>query len=117
MDIVNLTPHAVTVYAAHQPIASWQPSGLFARLDERRHDAGSMETDQGAVPVVSVGYTTQVHDLPPMVTDTAYLVSRVLAARVSRPDLLFPFDEVRDPQTGQILGCRAFGRFEDDDAD
>lgn len=116
MNIVNLTPHAVTVYAAQQPIAVWPPSGLFARLDERRHEAGPLETDQGVVPVMAVGYTEQVLDLPPMVSGTAYVVSRVLAARVGRPDLYFPFDEVRDAQTGQIIGCRALGRFEDSDA-
>lgn len=110
MHLVNLTTHPITVYAGDSPIASWPPSGRFARLAENHHPAGTLRTDRGEIPLSTVSYAPEVIDLPETVSGTAYLVSRVLAAQVRRTDLYFPVDEVRD-DSGRIIGCRGLGRF------
>ena len=110
-ELINVTPHAVTVYDdTDTPVASWPPSGSFTRLVESCAEGQPLMTDQGVVPLARVVYTGEIEGLPEPRAATAYIVSRVTAAAVDRPDLYFPFDEVRD-ERGQILGCRALGQF------
>lgn len=108
---LNLTTHPITMYAGDTPIASWPPSGRFARAREARESLGTLSTDQGPIPLIAVRYTRDLIDLPEEAPGTAYIVSRVLAERVPRGDLYFPVDDVRDEQ-GRIVGCRGLGRFE-----
>ena len=110
VSVVNLTLHPVTVYDADRPVASWPPSGAFARLVESHAPAPTVLTEQGPVPVTEISYAPTVADLPEPVPGTVFLVSRVLAAAVPRGDLLFPAEEVRDDH-GQIIGCRTLARF------
>jgi hypothetical protein len=108
--VVNLTLHPVTVYDGDQVVASWPPSGAFARLVESQTPAPAVVTGQGPVPVTEIAYAASVADLPEPVPGTVFLVSRVLAAAVAREDLFFPAEEVRD-DTGRIIGCRTLARF------
>ncbi len=108
--LLNLTPHPIRVYDGERIIAEWPTSGTFARLDEIHHPAGTLTTSQGSIPLTSVAYAPRIIDLPPPEPGTVLVVSRVLAAASPRPDLVFPFDEVRD-RDGQIIGCRGFARF------
>jgi hypothetical protein len=108
--VVNLTPHPVTIYAGDAVIASWPPSGAFARLVEVSSERPPLITDAGVVPVLGLAYAAEVADLPEPAPGTVYLVSRVLAAAVARDDLFAPVGEVRD-QVGRILGCRNLGSF------
>jgi hypothetical protein len=108
--VVNLTLHPVTVYEADHAVASWPPSGAFARLVESHGPAPTVLTDQGPMPVTEISYTSTVANLPDPTQETVFLVSRVLAAAVARDDLLFPADEVRDGN-GRIVGCRTLARF------
>jgi hypothetical protein len=110
LTLINLTTHPVIVYAGDRSVASWPPSGGFARLEEVLDGKGSLATDQGEVPGVRIRYSERVADLPEPRAGTAYIVSRVLAAAVARDDLYFPYDEVRDAD-GRIVGCRALGQF------
>jgi|APMI01.1.fsa_nt_gi hypothetical protein len=109
--MVNLTTHSITVYDGDSPVASWAPSGQFARAGENCAPGGTVDTDQGVFDVTGVNYTEEILDLPDELPGTAYIVSRVLAEQVRRQDLYFPFDEVREK--GQVVGCRGFGRFEE----
>lgn len=113
LTLINLTTHPVIVYAGDRPVASWPPSGGFARLEEVVDGKGSLATDQGEVPGVRIRYSERVADLPEPRAGTAYIVSRVLAAAVPRDDLYFPYNEVRDAE-GRIVGCRALGQFAHD---
>jgi hypothetical protein len=110
VTLVNLTPHAVTVFDGGTVAASWAPSGSFARREELVSTPGALLTDQAEVPLVDVAYTGPVADLPARQAGTGFIVSRVLADALRRPDLFFPFGEVRNEQ-GQIIGCLALGRF------
>ena len=110
VTVVNLTLHPVTVYDDDRVVASWQPSGSFARLVESHAPAPAVLTGQGPVPVTEISYASTVADLPDPVPGTVFLVSRVLAAAVTRADLLFPADEVRD-ENGRIIGCRTLACF------
>ncbi len=108
--MVNLTLHEVVVYDGDRPLARWAPAGVFARIEERTESEGHLDTDQGTVPTILLDYGSSVLDLPDPQEGRAYIVSRVLAATVRRPDVYFPAGEVRD-DAGRIIGCRALGRF------
>ncbi len=108
--VVNLTQHAIEVFAGDRVIATFPPSGTFARLRERVDAEPPLTTGRAVVPVASVAYEPVVDGLPAPADGTVLVVSRVLAAAVERDDLYFPHDEVRDPD-GRIIGCRALGRF------
>jgi len=110
MRLVNLTPHAIVVFDGDRALATFPPSGRFARLRESHRLSAPLAASGVEIPTVDVAYEEMVDDLPDQVEGTAYIVSRVLAAAVERDDLYFPFDEVRDVD-GRIVGCRALGRF------
>lgn len=121
-DLINLTPHAMHVYAPdtpdridpadHDAILVIEPSGTTARLAET--PLGDWPLD--GITVAQVDYTG-VTGLPdyagPMDSrdrETWYLVSLVTAlAATHRGDLLVPYGEVRN-HAGQVIGCRAFAR-------
>ena len=112
MQLINVTPHVVTVSdEVGTALASWPPSGIFTRLVESSAEGRPLAADEGLVPVVHMSYTGEIEGLPAPKEGTAYIVSRVLAAAVDRSDLYFPFDEVRDAR-GQIVGCRALGQYD-----
>lgn len=110
MRIVNLTTHDVVVYDGPNPILRFPVTGTFARLAEQATSKSPVQVEEQTVPVEQVAYLPSVVGLPEPQPDVGYLVSRVLAAEVRRPDLYFPAEEVRDGQ-GRIIGCRKFGQF------
>ena len=93
-SVVNLTAHEVRVIVDDATDVCFLPSGRVARLRE----------EVSALPSLSL------EELPDPQPDVIYLVSRVLAAAVGRPDLVFPSEEVRDA-AGRIVGCRSLGTF------
>lgn len=110
-DLVNVTPHDVTVFALDgAALACWPASGLFARVIEHVQNTDPLETGFGSIPSVAVRYSDAIDGLPTPEVGTAFIVSRVTAAAVAREDLYFPYDEVRD-DAGRVVGCRALGRF------
>ncbi|MDN5789577.1 MAG: hypothetical protein L0H25_01735 [Micrococcales bacterium] len=116
MKIVNLTAHPVIVLHGSEVCARWEASGVVARLVEVTSAGEMLTTTQGQVPVTRLTYSDAVEGLPDACPGTAYLVSRVLAAARPRPDVFFPWGEVRDTD-GQIIGCRALGQFETTEGD
>lgn len=116
MKLVNLTAHPVVLYDMSpcvdggRVLGQWVPSGDLARLPERTVAIAPADTDQGIMPTVGLTYHDGIEGLPASAEGTGYLVSRVLAAEVSRSDVYFPYGEVRD-QAGRIIGCRALGQF------
>ena len=105
MELVNLTPHAVTFYGEDGNVLfAVEPSGVVARCTERATKVGEIN----GIPVVSKSFG-EIYDLPEAKEGTIYIVSLIvaLAAKASgRDDLRIVADPVRN-EKGQIIGCRS----------
>lgn len=108
--ILNLTAHDIRLYEGDEVVMTWPRSGVVARIRESATPLPAIDTTDGPVPRVRAAYEDQVEGLPDPDPGVGYIVSRVLAAAISRADLFFPWGEVRDGD-GQIVGCRALGQF------
>lgn len=106
MEFVNLTPHAIVIYAREnaliQEILLEVPtSGNLARCKEHHVDMGNL----GIVPVIKTTYG-EVDGLPDRQPNVIYIVSRMVKSAVpAREDVLCPGPAVRDG-IGRIIGCR-----------
>jgi len=126
--IMNLTPHAIDVYAptapdvveatpagipSMRPVLTIQRSGEVARIAEhvveehRLSPRSGAEALPGGIVFVEYGHVT---DLPPVRDKVWYVVSLATALAVpGRPDLLVPWRQVRNAQ-GTVIGCRGLAR-------
>jgi hypothetical protein len=114
-NLVNLTPHSVTLVGDGGTVVI-QPTGAPARvtLSSDQPDLTVRvcigEDYRIGVPVVVTATTGEVTGLPPAAAGTLYIVSRpVAAARPERDDLVVPHDTVRD-DCGVVIGCRALAK-------
>lgn len=112
MKIVNLTPHDVTVRSDDGTAITFEATGQVTRLGEIITGVDTLETSHGSIGLRDIHYDDDISNLPEPSPEVLYLVSRVTAAASDRQDLVFPHDEIRDSD-GQIIGCRALGRFTD----
>lgn len=113
MNIVNLTPHDVTVMPpGNAETVDFPASGQFARVRESLGEEMWLHAGAGRIPLRQLMYGEQVDDLPDPSPGVLYLVSRLTALSVRRHDLVFPQGELRD-DNGQIIGCRGLGTFAD----
>lgn len=110
MKIINLTPHSVTLDPGGPSEITFPPTGVLARIRELKGELSHIRVNGTQVPVQPISYADEIEGLTAPTEGVLYLVSRVTAAAVDRPDLVFPQDELRD-QHGQIIGCRALGAF------
>lgn len=107
MRFINLTPHAVNVIAEDgTQILALPPSGTVARLEESAIPA----SDYCGInhTVVKLGSVT---GLPEPAEGVIYIASMPLlmgmrAAGIERPDVVYPYGQVRDG-SGRIIGCRS----------
>ncbi len=99
-EIVNLTPHEVTISMwEDNPITI--PSEGVARVEEKNKHVHFLS---GGLEINQLAYGN-VTGLPPCRPACLFLVSRiVMAALPERDDLVAPGDLIRDA-TGKILGC------------
>lgn len=111
VELVNLTPHALRIFDGDTVLLSLPASHSPARLEEHAVAVTPLCVSGTAVPIVQVTYTGQVHGLPGPEPGVVLVVSRPFAMAIQRPDLFFPFDEVRED--GVIVGCRALARMAD----
>ncbi|WP_267618124.1 hypothetical protein [Gordonia bronchialis] len=110
-ELINLTPHFLTVYDGAEVVLSIPPSGSVCRIGENRAAPTNLPVNGVDIPVVDLNYTTQLSELPDPQDGVLLVVSRISAQVLSnRNDIVFPLDEVRDEQR-RIVGCRALGRF------
>lgn len=117
LRLVNLTSHTVAVMPdGETKLFELPPSGTFARIREIREQASDLPIDGGSLPVWHLHYAREIDGLPRQQPGVGYLVSRVTASAVRRPDVYFPLDEVRDTD-GRIIGCRVLGQFTPDEPD
>jgi hypothetical protein len=105
--LVNLLPHDLVVMnGASFVLAS---SGHVARVEQHVIDDMLLHLPGAVLPLATVQYGA-VSALPPQQPGVLFVVSRTVAAEVSRPDLVFPDLEIRD-ENCRIVGCRRLARF------
>lgn len=104
-NIVNCTPHAITLFPENGDAFVIEKSGLIARLSQTTKVVGEIN----GVNITETQFGENV-DLPAPKEGVFIIVSRiVLAANPDRKDLLVPNELVRD-ENGQILGCKSLAR-------
>lgn len=109
--LVNLTPHLLNLNIDAATVITQPPDGPPARVQEVRGEPEIVAGEFGSVPVIDVSYAAHVAGLPDPREGVLLVVSRLTAAAVpDRDDLVFPLDEVRNDK-GDVVGCRALGRF------
>ena len=109
MELVNLTPHAVTITTAGGRTLEIPASGTVARVATQEVDEEAMEILVGRMnPVLLITQTFgEVVGLPAPEDGKFFIVSALVrAACPGRYDLGSPARLVRDEQ-GRIVGCGA----------
>ena len=105
MTLVNLTPHAISFIAEDGSVVrTIDPSGTLARVSTHTVTIGEVD----GLPVTATEFG-EVEGLPEPQEGTAYIVSSLVAQRVTdRVDVFIPNESVRD-DNGRIIGCRSLG--------
>lgn len=104
MQIINLTPHAVTIVKETGNLI-FPASGQLARVSARTVTVGEID----GIPVTETLYG-EVEGLPAETAETIYIVSSLVAQRCKgRNDVFIPNESVRD-EAGRIIGCKSLGR-------
>lgn len=106
MNIVNLTPHPVNFVAADgTPVRTVDASGKLARVVAKTVTVGDVD----GIPVTATDFG-DVEGLPDPTPGTIFVVSSLVAQRVSdRDDVFVPNQAVRDA-SGRIIGCQSLAR-------
>lgn len=104
MNLVNLTPHEITVITDDGKEIKIPPSGRIARILTKDEKVGEVNG-------ISMYETklVEVQDLPEPMPNTLFIVSVVVAEKVRRSDVLAPYSLVRD-ENGTVKGCRGLCR-------
>lgn len=115
MKILNYTPHAVTVFDGHDPVATFAPVGLARVQSESvtlsELDFGGPET----IPLKKVVFG-EIEGLPEEIgADDYFIVSAITAQAAVKngykyADRLLVVNEAVRNADGQIIGCRSFAR-------
>jgi hypothetical protein len=89
MKLVNLTPHPINLRAPYAGVDEVvEPSGTVARVSAT---PGALEVIEGLpVPLARPDVFGDVEGLPPPEEGVAYIVSAMVGAHVSRPDVFTP---------------------------
>jgi hypothetical protein len=104
-QVLNLTPHPVTIIHDDGQQTTFMPSGVVARMDVSYRAAGQF----GSVPLVTLSQG-RLEGLPPERSGVYFIVSSIVFREYpERMDLLYPTDMVRDSR-GKITGCKALMR-------
>lgn len=104
MNIINLTPHAVTLCGV-----TIQPSGIVARVAVTTVKDSEIILNGVSIPVNRVEYGA-VENLPAPKQGTIYIVSGLVAGRCKgRDDVFYPGNLVRDNE-GKVIGCDSLSK-------
>jgi membrane protease subunit (stomatin/prohibitin family) len=103
-NIINLTPHNITLIDNNNNIVDVFQSAGLARVDSNTCQVSTVN----GIPVNTVKFGN-VTGLPDPQDDTFFVVSRIVADAVkgTRNDILIVDKTVRN-DAGQIIGCQAF---------
>lgn len=121
MELINLTPHPLTIRDADDNVDREIPkSGREARLREDPAPDGQVD----GIPAYHVGYGEvavvedrgedgpKVTKLPDPAEGVIYIVPLLTALALKdsgRTDVVYPYEQTRD-DNGTITGCRALAR-------
>ena len=101
--LVNLTPHAITLFREDGESVTIEASGVIARC-------AVVTTAVGSIDGIKVNTTRfgEVKDLPDPVEGTYYVVSAMVltALHGTRPDVLGVSEYLRN-EAGQVVGAKA----------
>src|SRR5690606_12142142 len=103
-NIVNLTPHPVTLVTANGDEVVIQPEAVPVRIPAETKPAGEIND----IPVVEERLGNADDVLPAPQQGVVYVVSRPVAERANRPDLLVPTSVER--VNGRPVRARALAR-------
>lgn len=114
-QLINLTPHTVTLLLPSGRRLDVAPSGRVARLVYNTRTSLTLTIDGEAFPVWGTAGVLAVTNLPEPREGVLYIVSALVAhACLHRPDLVYPAtgpsDEAERDELGRIYGVRAFRR-------
>ena len=107
MNLVNLTPHVVTLVTPEGELTI-PPSGTLARVAEVATPRGVITVDGVEIPIVAKRFG-QIENLPEPQPDTIFIVSALVAQAawsMGRTDVACPGDPVRN-DAGQVIGARS----------
>jgi hypothetical protein len=105
-NFVNLTPHPITIRKDGVD-TTFQPSGKVARVNEMAND---VEREIDGIPILRKSKFTDIIDLPEAEDGTAFIVSGMVADRISRSDVFAPGtgpkDEAIRNDKGHIIAVK-----------
>jgi len=106
MEIINCTPHELSVIAKDGEVVTVPPSGIITRLSEERKPAGIVIMDDGTRIDATAAEHGGIVDLPEMQSNTIFVVSAMVRMALrNRIDVFSPGVLVRDA-AGNIIGCQ-----------
>jgi len=101
MEIINLTPHTLNIFSPEgEELMTIKPSGDIARVDVNMEGSGTLP---GPIPTYVATYG-DIEALPAPEAGKAFIVSGLVEAATSRPDVYAPGELLRDPD-GRPKGC------------
>lgn len=110
MALVNLCPHPINVRLPSGETIEIPPSGIVARVASR---PGAEDGDADGVPCFGVVSFGEVENLPEPQDGVTFIVSGLVAGRVSRRDVVSPGTGPNDKairKDGAIVAVTRFNR-------
>jgi hypothetical protein len=104
MNIINCTPHPITIVDGENKVTRTIESSGLVRLVAKTVSRGTLDD----VPISETVFG-EPEGLPDFVEDTYIIVSQLVKSAIpQRADLLVPAEVVRD-EKGNIVGCKSLG--------
>jgi len=104
VEIVNLTPHPLTIERTDGTVAAIPATGAVARLAVTREARPAVKTAVGEF-AVSAPKLGAIEGLPEPQSGKIYVVSAIVADAAKRADVFSPGELLRDAE-GKIIGAR-----------
>lgn len=112
VKVVNLTPHAVSVWGNREKPMVFEPDRTrpVPRVAVTRECVGNLQFEAGGICFVYENVYGEVEGLPPQEDDTVFIVSSMVLERaLDRLDLVAPGELVRN-EAGVVTGCKGLVR-------
>jgi hypothetical protein len=104
VEVINLTPHPLTIERTDGTVASIPATGSVARLSVTREARPTIKTTVGEF-AVSAPKLGEIEGLPEPQAGKVYIVSALVADAAKRADVFSPGELLRDAD-GKIVGAR-----------
>jgi hypothetical protein len=104
VEVVNLTPHPLTIERTDGTVAAIAATGAVARLAVTREARPAVKTTVGEFSV-SAPKLGEIEGLPDPQAGKIYVVSALVADAAKRSDVFSPGELLRDAE-GKIIGAR-----------